>query len=172
MFTGWHGRAWLPPGCKTALTYFLWQGWAVTQEDRVCFVWLRRHLSLSYLSASIFSRLSPQSTNFLSSLSAPTNALSSSLGLSAFPPSILSSVHCHTGIKQRSCWAVYLLLGCRVLLLVNEVIRRHSDLTKGICSACCILFTPPSSISLYKYEPLMEWPDAGIINMSLYQRTN
>ena len=32
-------------------------------------------------------------------------------------------------------------------LLVNEVIRRHSDLTKGICSACCI-FSP--SVSQYK----------------------
>lgn len=31
-----------------------------------------------------------------------------------------------------------LLLGCWGLLLVNEVIRRHSDLTKGICSACCV----------------------------------
>lgn len=64
--------------------------------------------------------------------------VSSPLLASSFLPSLPPSIHCHTGIKERSCSAVYLLPGCRVLLLVNEVIRRHSDLTKGICSACCI----------------------------------
>lgn len=111
--------------------------------------------SLTLRSPSLFSLLLISPLSFF--LSQPTLSLLLSLRLlflsclhvSIFhlgplfpflPPSFFASVHCHTGIKERSCCAVCLPAWLQGLLLVNEVIRRHSDLTKGICGAYCIFY--------------------------------
>lgn len=88
-----------------------------------------------FVSLPRFSQLLPPlllffdfSWNFLIALSS----------FSSLPVPLFHHPLSHSDKGERYCFAVCLPAWLQGLLSVNEVIRRHSDLTKGICSACCI----------------------------------